>query len=439
MTKVERIFADDARVQKMLDVEAALARAEAQAGIIPATAAEAIAREARVDRFDLAAIVSGARRAGNLAIPLVKQLTRIVSDDDREASRYVHWGATSQDIIDTALVLQLREAVPIVVEDLRRAATAAAMHARVHARTTMPGRTWLQQATPVTFGLKAAGWLDALVRTADGLETALASALVLQFGGASGTLASLGADGLNVSSRLGALLELTVPALPWHAHRDRLAALSCALGVACGTLGKIARDVALLGQTEVQEAAEPAADTGGSSTMPHKRNPVRASRVLSAAVRAPGLVATMLAAMPQEHERGLGGWQAEWDVLPELIRVAADAAASAADLLEGLVVRVEAMQSSLRLTQGLIMAESVAMALAPHVGKSAAHTLVDRAAKRALDEGVAFADALRQDPEVTKWLGSDALADALEPEDYLGVSTQFVARALAAAASKTQA
>jgi 3-carboxy-cis,cis-muconate cycloisomerase len=303
----------------------------------------------------------------------------------------------------------------------------------------MPGRTWLQQATPVTFGLKAAGWLDALVRTADGLETALASALVLQFGGASGTLASLGADGLNVSSRLGALLELTVPALPWHAHRDRLAALSCALGVACGTLGKIARDVALLGQTEVQEAAEPATDTGGSSTMPHKRNPVRASRVLSAAVRAPGLVATMLAAMPQEHERGLGGWQAEWDVLPELIRVAADAAASAADLLEGLVVRVEAMQSSLRLTQGLIMAESVAMALAPHVGKSAAHTLVDRAAKRALDEGVAFADALRQDPEVTKWLGSDALADALEPEDYLGVSTQFVARALAAAASKTQA
>ncbi len=312
MTDAERAFADETRVQKMLDVEAALARAEAQAGIVPAPAAEAIARAARVDRFDLPSLMAEAHPAGNLAIPLVKHLTRTVAQDHPDASRYVHWGATSQDIIDTALVLQLREAVPIVVGDLRRAASAAARHARQHARTTMPGRTWLQQATPVTFGLKAAGWLDALVRTTGNVETALTAVSVLQFGGASGTLASLGADGLNVASRLGALLDLEVPALPWHAHRDRLAALACALGVACGTLGKIARDLALLGQTEIQEAIEPPADTGGSSTMPHKRNPVRASRVLSAAIRAPGLVSTMLSAMPQEHERGLGGWQAEW-------------------------------------------------------------------------------------------------------------------------------
>jgi 3-carboxy-cis,cis-muconate cycloisomerase len=439
MTEVDRAFADDVRVQKMLDVEAAMARAEAQAGVIPATAADAIARTAQVDRFDLAVIFAEAHAAGNLAIPLVKHLTRTVAADDLDASRYVHWGATSQDIIDTGLVLQLRDAVPIVVRDLRRAAAAAAGHARQHGRSAMPGRTWLQQATPVTFGLKAAGWLDALVRTTDGLEIALRSALVLQFGGASGTLASLGADGLNVASRIGTLLDLPVPALPWHAHRDRLATLACALGVACGTLGKIARDVALLGQTEIQEAVEPSAAAGGSSTMPHKRNPVRASRVLSAAIRAPGLVSTMLSAMPQEHERGLGGWQAEWDVLPELIRITSSAATSTADLLEGLIVRPEAMESSLRLTQGLIMAESVVMALALRVGKAAAHELVDRAARRAMDEGISFAETLGQDPEIAKVLSPGALTDALEPQDYLGVSAQFVARVLAATASKTQA
>jgi len=439
MTEVERAFAEDTRVQKMLDVEAALARAEAQAGIIPASAAEAISRASRAERFDVTTIVADAHSAGNLAIPLVKALTRLVADDSPESSRYVHWGATSQDIIDTGLVLQLRDAVPIVVRDLRRAASAAATHARLHARTPMPGRTWLQQATPITFGLKAAGWLDALVRTMEGLESALTGALCLQFGGASGTLASLGADGLNVSSRMGALLNLPVPAVPWHAHRDRLATLACALGVSCGTMGKIARDVALLGQTEIQEIIESSADAGGSSTMPHKRNPVRASRVLSAAIRAPGLVSAMLSALPQEHERGLGGWQAEWDVLPELVRVTASAATSTADLLERLIVRNEAMERNLQMTQGLIMAESVVMALAPHVGKSTAHGLVESAARRALDEGVSFADALAQDPEITRSLGPGALADALEPADYLGVSAQFVARVLAATDSKTKA
>ncbi len=434
---VESVFSDAVRLQKMLDVEAALAQAEAAAGIVPAQAAEAIRKAARVDRLDVPALLSDARPAGNLAIPLVAQLTRLVVSDDPGSGRYVHWGATSQDIIDTGLILQLRDAVPIVVADLRRAGSAAAAHASRHVRTAMPGRTWLQQATPITFGLKAAGWLDALARTTDGLESALKSVLVLQFGGASGTLASLGADGLNVASKLGMLLDLHVPAIPWHAHRDRLGALACALGVTCGTLGKIARDVALLGQTEVQEATEPAADAGGSSTMPHKRNPVRASRVISAAVRAPGLVATMLSAMPQEHERGLGGWQAEWEALPDLVRVTAAAAMSAADLLEGLIVRPDAMQASLAITQGLSMAEAVMMALAAHVGKPQAHALVERAARRAFDEGTPFASSLAGDPEISRWLDRREIDDALRPEDYLGVSTQFVARVLAATAAKT--
>jgi 3-carboxy-cis,cis-muconate cycloisomerase len=224
--------------------------------------------------------------------------------------------------------------------------------------------------------------------------------------------------------------------MPWHAHRDRLSSLACALGVACGTLGKIARDVALLGQTEIQEAIESPGAAGGSSTMPHKRNPVRASRVLSSAVRAPGLVSTMLTGMVQEHERGLGGWQAEWDVLPELVRVTAAAATATADLLEGLVVRPEAMEAGLQITEGLVMAEAVMMALAVHVGKSEAHTLVDEAARRTLEEGILFADALAADSRITRWMGRSAIEDALEPDDYLGVTPQFIGRVLAATAAK---
>ena len=273
-----------------------------------------------------------------------------------------------------------------------------------------------------------------------GIETALRAATVLQFGGASGTLAALGADGLNVSSRLGAILGLPVPPAPWHAHRDRLAALACALGVACGTMGKIARDLSLLGQTEVQEAIEAARRVGRIvDDAAQAKSRARRARSCSAAVRAPGLVATMLSAMPQEHERGLGGWQAEWDVLPELVIVTATAAAATADVLEDLEVRPEAMASDLAVTGGLTMAESVAMALAPHVGKPEAHRLVERAAAKVGDGGASFADALAADPDVTRHLDRQAIEDALVPDDYLGVSAQFIGRVLAAHAAKESA
>ena len=300
----------------MLDVEAALAEAEASSRRDSARGGPAIRAAARADcTFDAAASTRSAQ-AGNLAIPLVRHLTDRVASSDADAARYVHWGATSQDIIDTALVLQLRASVPLVAGDLGRAADAAAEHARRHATTPMPGRTWLQQATPITFGLKAAGWCDALGRVRRGLESALENAIVLQFGGASGTLAALGDRGSVVATALGRALALPVPPIPWHAHRDRLAGLACALGVATGTGGKIARDLGLLAQTEVAEAHEPAVGAGGSSSMPHKQNPVNAAIAIAAAVRAPGLVATVLSAMLQEHERALGGWQAEWDTLP---------------------------------------------------------------------------------------------------------------------------
>jgi 3-carboxy-cis,cis-muconate cycloisomerase len=423
----------EARLQRMRDVEVALARAEADAGIVPESAAAGIERAGRVDRLDVGALVAEAERAGNLAIPLVKQLTRLVGEEDTEAARYVHWGVTSQDIIDTGLVLQLRDAVPSVIADLRRAVSAAAGHARRHAQTTMAGRTWLQQATPITFGLKAAGWADALHRSAGSAARALDDALVLQFGGASGTLASLGPDALRVADRLAAILRLRRPPIPWHSHRERLAALSCALGVACGTLGKIGRDVGLLSQTEIQEASESAGEGGGSSTMPQKRNPVNAARMLSSAVRAPGLVSTMLGAMVQEHERGLGGWQAEWETLPELVRVAADAAAAAADMLEGLRVDPAKMRADLEMTGGLVMAEAVAMRLARHVGKPEAHALVEKAARRAAAEARPFADVLAKDPAITRWLDRDALSEVLTPANYLGAAPQFIADVLAGA------
>ena len=300
-------LSDRARLQAMLDVEAALADVEAQLGIVPRSAVEPIRAAANADLYDRHALAAEAAEDGNPAIPLVRHLTRKVAEENADAARYVHWGATSQDIIDTALVLQLQRAVPLILAQLDRAAAAAAGHARRHIDTVMPGRTWLQQATPITFGLKAAGWLGAIARQRASLAAALDEARVVQFGGASGTLASLGERGLDVADALAARLGLAAADISWHAHRDRLVRLACALGVTCGTLAKVARDISLLAQTEVGEAAESRERGGGSSAMPHKQNPVSASVALAAGVRAPGLVATMIAAMPQEHERGLGG------------------------------------------------------------------------------------------------------------------------------------
>ena len=428
--KIADHFTLAARLQAMLDVEGALAEAEASLGIIPQRAATAIRPACRAELYDAAALEDDARRAGNLAIPLVRELTKKVAAQDQDAARSVHWGTTSQDIIDSALVLQLRQAVPVIVGDLARAAEAAAGHARRHAKTPMAGRTWLQQATPITFGLKAAGYVDALDRATNGVRTALNGAMTIQFGGASGTLAALGEDGIALAKRLASDLRLDVPAVPWHAHRDRLASLCCVLGIATGTAGKIARDIALLSQTEVGEAHEATTD-GGSSTMPQKQNPVNSAAVLSAATRAPGLVATVLAAMPQEHERALGGWQAEWDTIPELVIIAADAASGMADALERLVVDPARMRANLDASGGLVLAEAVTMRLAPHVGRHAAHSLVARAARRVSEDQLDFADALSQDPQISAILDRHAIEETLTPDRYLGATSAFIDDVLA--------
>jgi 3-carboxy-cis,cis-muconate cycloisomerase len=424
-------FSGRTQLQLMLDVEAALADAEATAGVVPHSCVGPIRSAAHADLYDQAAIAAEAVHAGNPVIPLVSHLTRRVAAQDADAARYVHWGATSQDILDTSLVLQLRAAVPIALEHLHRAAGAAAHLARRYADAPIAGRTWLQQATPTTFGLKAAGWLETLDRARRRLETALDEALVLQFGGASGTLASLGSEGLAVTDALGARLGLRVPNMPWHAQRDRLTHLACTLGVATGTAGKIARDLSLLAQNEIGEVSEPRADgRGGSSTMPQKRNPVSASVALAAAARAPGLVATMLGAMVQEHERGLGGWQAEWDTLPDLVVVSAGGARAVADALEGLVVDADRMRANIDAAGGTLLAEAVAMALAGALGKSEAHACVEAACRRAEAERRPLADVLSQDPVVTRHLDRDELSRRLSPDNYLGAAQRFIERVL---------
>ncbi len=428
-------FDDRATLAGMLAFEAALARAEATAGVIPAGAAGPIAAAAHAADFDCAALGRAAASAGNVAIPMVKALTARVAERDAQAARFVHWGATSQDAIDSGLVLQLRAALGLVDAKLATLLDALAALVRTHGATTMVARTWLQHALPTTFALKAAGWLSAVTRARRRLLYAVREASVLQFGGAAGTLASLGDRGFDVARALALELDLELPDLPWHAERDRLADVAAACGILAGTLGKIARDVSLLMQTEVGEAFEPGAPgRGGSSTMPHKRNPVGCAVALSAAVRAPQLVATVLAAMPQEHERGLGGWHAEWQTLPELVAIVSGSVRAMSDVLGGLEVDPVRMRENLESTHGLVFAEAVTMALGEKVGRMEAHEILEAASRRARSEKRTLRDVLAGDHGVSGRLSADELDALFRPENYLGVASIFAQRALAEAA-----
>lgn len=434
---VDAIFVDHSRLQRMLNFEAALARAEASVNVIPASAAAPIANQCKADLFDLPVLARSAVKAGNLAIPMVKQLTDLVSKQDKEAARYVHWGATSQDAIDTGLVLQVRDALDAIAGDLVQLCSTLAQLASRHRVTVLPARTWLQQAVPTVFGLKAAGWLDAMSRHRDRLQELRARALVLQFGGAAGTLASLGARGLDVAKALAEELRLHLPNLPWHAHRDRLAEVAAFLALLTGTLGKMARDISLLMQTEIAEVFEPAGEgRGGSSTMPHKRNPVACAVVLSAANRAPALAAIMLAAMSQEHERGLGGWHAEWETLPELFRLSAGALHRMVETIAGLEIDANRMLQNLEITHGLIFAEAVTMVLGQQIGKAAAHQLLEAASRKAIDEKLHLRDVLSRNAEVTSHLSASDLEKLFDPLNYTGLAGQFIDRAIAASKAR---
>lgn len=425
------LFDDRAALQGMLDFEAALARAEAEAGVIPAACAEIIAAHCRAEFYDAGQIGRAATLAGNPAIPLVKALTARVAAQDAEAAKWVHYGATSQDVIDSGHARQYEAAWELLLCRSARLARALAALARAHRHTPMIGRTFLQHAVPISFGVKAAQWLDPVVAWHD--EFMLHGRASHQLGGAAGTLASLGerAEAVQqafarVAPSIGAVM------VPSHTARSRLAMSAALLGILVGHLGKIAQDIALMAQTEIGELAEPEAPgKGGSSAMPHKRNPVLCTLILSGAKRAPGLVATMLACLPQEHERAMGGWHAEWRTMAELCAIAGATLAQAVALIEGLQVFPDRMRHNLDLTHGLVMAERVSLALAGRLGRGEAHHLLEEASRLCVATGRHLREVLAENGTVTAALDAAELEALFDPATYRGASDAIVDRILA--------
>ncbi len=427
--KMSAAFSPEAHVLGMLAFEAALARSEARAGIIPHEAADTIAATCREELFDVVALYREAAIAGTPALPLVWRLSARVGGD---AQKFVHWGATSQDAIDTALMLQMREGLDLLVDGLYGVCAACATLAEQHRHTLMAGRTLLQQALPITFGLKAARWLALALRQMHALRERRERTLAVQLGGAAGTLASLGDKGLQVVDLLAEELGLPVPDLPWHTERDRIAEIAGTLGVVAGAMAKVAGDVAHLAQTEVGETSEGAVPgKGGSSAMPQKHNPVDATSAIASARLAVGEVPVILSAMAQEHERAVGGWQAEWTAIPGLFRFTASAVERVRDAVGSLEVDPARMRANLELTGGLIMAESLAMALAPHLGRPEAQRIVKAICDRTTRSGVHLHQAAMEEEQVRAILSPEEIDRALDPRGYLGSTDAFIDRALA--------
>ncbi len=430
--EMDGVFCDHGRVQAMLDFEAALARAQARVGVIPAAAVAPIEAACQASLYDFFELGEAIATAGNSAIPLVKALGKQIATRDAGAERYVHLGATSQDVMDTGLVLQLRQALGLIDTDLQRLGRVLAEQAERYADTPLAGRTWLQHATPVTLGMKIAGWLGAVTRSRQRLQELAPRLLVLQFGGASGTLAALGEHAMPVAQALAEELQLSLPEQPWHTQRDRLVEFGSVLGLIAGGLGKLGRDLSLLMQTEAGEAFEPSAPgKGGSSTMPHKRNPVGCAVLIGAATRVPGLLATLFSAMPQEHERSLGLWHAEWETLPQIGCLVSGALKQALIVSEGLEVDAVRMRRNLDLTQGLVLAEAVSIVLAQRLGRETAHHLLEQCCKRAVAEQRHLRAVLGDEPQVTAQLSAAELDRLLDPAHYLGQARTWVTRAVA--------
>ena len=424
------ILDDRARLQRMLDFEAALTRAEAAMGVVPASAVEPIAGACRAERYDLAALGEAAATAGNLVGPLVDALTAEVAKTDPAAASCVHWGTTGQDVMDTALVLELRLGIDALVGDLNRAIEAFTTLAGRQRRTASVARASLAHVLPMPFGLKVAGYAAALGRSRERLKRLRKDALLLQFGGSVGTLAALGDQGLNVTERLSALLDLPAPEAPWQSHRDRLAEVASAFGILAGTCGKIGRDVSLLMQTEVAEVLEqtaaPAGD--GAAAVPRLGPRAAAAMAVTAAMIAPQLVATILACEVQEHERALGGWQAEWATFPALALVTSGAVGAIADLAQGIEVDPDRMRANVDITQGLIMAEAIALALAAKINRQEAHKLVAEASQKAIAEKRSLQNVLSEDERVTVHVSGPMLGRLFEPMSHQGAAQTFIDR-----------
>lgn len=433
MNDVDEFFTPLARLQGMLDFEAGLARAEAEVGLVSPDAAESIAATCRAELFDLDAIGTEAAEAGNPAIPMVRYLTACVAERDGGAAQYVHWGATSQDAIDTGLMLQCRSALARLETVLDQLADSLAELARRHAATPMPARTLLQQASPTTFGYKCALWLEAVEAPRAALSAAGSDLLALQLGGAAGTRASLAGRGEEVAKTLGRALGLPVPALPWHTNRDRWRELGSRLARLAASLAKIARDIGLLMQTEIGEVREGRAPgRGGSSSLPHKRNPVFATATLTAARQIPGRLADLFHTDGLEQERGVGGWHAEGELISDIFRLTGRATGSAAEMIAGLEVDPARMRVNLEATSGRIFAEALAGALAPHLGPAAAREHVRTLCRRAEETGRDLRRVAGEDEAVSAHLDPSALDTVFNAASQTGEAERLALQALVA-------
>jgi 3-carboxy-cis,cis-muconate cycloisomerase len=419
-------------LQAMLDTEGALALAQARAGLIPDEAAKTIVSHCDAARFDPKEIGHQGRAAGNPVPPLVRSLTTAVSEVSEDAARYVHKGATSQDVIDTAMMLVAKSALGLILAELDGISSACARLAESHRDTIMAGRTLLQQALPTTFGLKAAGWLVSVLEARRQLLDVRSSRLAAQLGGAVGTLASLGPNGTKVLSEFARELDLGEPVIPWHTDRARVAKVGGALSLAAGVLGKISLDVILLSQTEVGEVEEPSdGGRGGSSTLPHKRNPILSVTAAASASRVVDLSRTLEAAMIAEHERPAGAWHSEWVTLSDALALTGGAASAVREVTEGLQVRTERMRENLDATGGLLLAENLTTVASERLGRLKAHDLVQAVARRAADGPRSFREELLGDDEIREVLSEEEIDAALDPSGYLGSAGTFVDRALA--------
>ena len=426
---MRRIFSDEARVQYYLDIEAALARVQARLGIIPADAAEEIFRHCDAEKFDMNRLKEMTERIGYPVLPVVQQLVARCRDGLGE---WCHWGATTQDITDTATVMQIRDALVLVEDDLRAISASLAGLARKYRDTPMAGRSNLQQATPITFGYKCAVLLAGFQRHLQRLKEIRPRVLVGEFGGATGTLASLGADGLRVQAGLMAEFGLGEPDIAWHTMRDRIAEVGCFLGLVCGTLGKISLDVKLMMQTEVEEVFEPFAEgRGSSSTMPQKRNPISSVYIHACVAMVRQNVAALLDAMVEDHERSTGPWEIEWIAVPVIFLLSAGALAQARSLVGGLQVDPARMRANLDLTKGLIVSEAVMMGLGPALGRQRAHDLVYDICRKVVAGDGTFLDLLAGHAEISPHMGREQLAALLDPANYVGLSGEMVDRVLA--------
>ena len=422
------ILSDRARIQRMLDFELALARAQAAVGMVPALALDAIAQATRAEHFDTAALAQEAIACGDIAAPLVRALTAQVTKVDASAAAYVHEGASSPDLLDTGLVLDLKAAVDQLIAELGSAIDGFMKLTGRHRRTAAVSRPYLQHALPVPFGLKLASYASALGRSRERLRRLRREALVLQFGGAAGTLDVLGDHGPDIAERLAALLDLPLPEAPWHSHRDRLAEVASAIAILAGTCGKIARDISLLMQTEVAEVFELGASNAAEGSHRDGQMPKASAAAIAAATIANNLMATILSAQMHEHERGLGNWQAEWLSLPALAMVTSGGLAGVIAIADGLELDTERMRVNVALTRGVNLSEAIAFALARKLGKEKACRIVAEASRKAAISKRDLQDVLREDETVSGNLSPGELAKLFEPLAHQGAAQVFIDR-----------